>query len=228
MARKNTRRLAALAALSTLASFGCGPFELFVEEGSGVSQTETRDHADFDAITLATVVDAQVSIGEPFEVVLTCDSNLLELIETRVEDSVLIIEHAGDVKLSPNTECSAALTLPAVRAVSNTGVGLVASEDTLVGVETLANTGAGSIDLEGVTSEETLTISNTGVGTVYIGALDVQRCDATNSGVGSIILEGTAEEAQLNNTGVGSIDASGLDADDPVVNNTGLGSVSVR
>lgn len=220
-------RPAALTLLAAAIFPGCQLLPLLAETGNGELETESRELANFDEVSVESAVATDVSVGASHAVVITCDSNLLEFFETRVEDSALIIGHDDGVTLLPETDCKIAVTMPAVIALSNTGAGSINAEDTLDGLERVDNTGAGSVNVDGASTDGTLAVTNTGAGSVFVGGISAQRCEATNDGAGSITLEGAVEVAQLTNAGVGSIDAGGLSADDFIVDNEGLGSIAV-
>jgi hypothetical protein len=69
--------------------------------GSGNVITEEREVSGITGVTLATLGDLTIEIGEPESLRLEGDDNLLELIETPVRDGMLTIQVEGDANLDP-------------------------------------------------------------------------------------------------------------------------------
>ena len=72
--------LAVVLGLGSIAVVGVGL------PGSGVSKTENREVGDFDRISMEEIGTLNVTIGDTASVAITTDDNLLEYIETTVDD----------------------------------------------------------------------------------------------------------------------------------------------
>ncbi|MCB9597641.1 MAG: DUF2807 domain-containing protein [Sandaracinaceae bacterium] len=68
---------------------GCAPVA-----GDGVSLTETRDVGDFDGVAVEGALRVEVITGDPRALTVTTDANLMELVETVVEDHALQVRPA--------------------------------------------------------------------------------------------------------------------------------------
>lgn len=179
------------------------------QRGNGVLVTEDRTEDAALAVSNRTSVPMEVlaAAGQEQSVSLTCDSNLLDLLETRVEDDVLILTTDINVSVDPSAGCVAEVVLPELRAVENTGSGGLDAWGDLTGLTLARSTGSGGISAEGVRSS-LVEVSTTGSGDVY--------------------LEGLAETVVVKNTGSGETLAADLSALGVDVKVTGSGDVLVR
>ena len=179
-----------------------------VHVGNGDVVTETRDVVTFDAVSNSTFLDVDILVSEtePSSVRVTCDSNLLDLIETDVRAGTLTIRTDRGVQLRSDSRCTAELVTSGLVAAANTGSGdLFASGDLHQLVET-ANTGSGDMELSGI---------------------DTDGLDVANTGSGDIVTHGQCHWVEIQNTGSGVVDARELIADSVDVTSTGSGDVAV-
>src|SRR5262249_20376239 len=62
-------------------------------QGSGISKTETRTVEAFHAVRLNGAADVSITIGQPVQVTVSGDDNIVPIIETDVHDGTLVIGH---------------------------------------------------------------------------------------------------------------------------------------
>lgn len=93
-------RLAALLVLGLLPTMsGC---QILFRQipGSGTDKTEDRPVSQFDKIDLSGFGTARIQFGSEPSLKVTCDDNLLEFIQTEVEDGTLKLEVVENIKPS--------------------------------------------------------------------------------------------------------------------------------
>jgi Putative auto-transporter adhesin, head GIN domain len=190
--------------------------------GSGIAAVQTRTVPVFDAVELAGTNEMTVRVGQPQEVVVRADDNLLDAVATEVRAGVLVVSDRQD--FSARTPMSVTVTVPALRSATLSGTG----ELTVTGVAARTFTarlpgtgtlradgradrldataaGTGSLMLTGLrATHATATVEGTGsVMLTVTGTLD-----ATVSGTGSVLYAGHPERVTKTLTGAGSITGS--------------------
>lgn len=212
--------LVAVAALSA----GCGDISITIGDGpsvkgSGVSASESRSVAHFEAIEATGSGKLKLRIGDTDSLKVTADDNILPLIKTEVRDGVLILATEGN--LSPKSSVVFEVTAKSVRRVENSGtVSIDASgfkggdfklETSGVGSATLtgkvdslklALSGVGSVDAEGLAADRVVA-EMSGVGSGSVRAEKSLKADV--SGVGSLTWKGAATEVSTNVSGIGRV-----------------------
>lgn len=195
---------------------------LGVAHGDPGSASETRNVSDFRGIDLAGVIDADVTLGKPFSVVVSGEADLLSKVITRIDDGVLVIKTKS--KLPRNTHLHASVTAPDLASVSLSGVGDLKVTGVSNHELTISLSGVGSLSATGSTAS--LHVVSTGTGDIAAKSLAAKKAVVEMSGVGQTTLQATqALDAQL--TGVGSIDVYGKP---PQVkkSRTGIGDITIH
>ncbi len=189
--------------------------------GSGRAKGESRPVAAFDEIDFGAAGTLEVRIGQPQSLTLTCDDNILPLIETKVVDHRLCVRPVEPIR---NFDLVIKATVADLKrldldgAVSVTVTGL--SNDRLdIGASGAASlslagrtahldmdlSGAGSIDAEKLEARD-VHIALSGAGSAHVHAIDT--LDASVAGVGSIVYTGDPKVTQAI-SGLGSISRKG-------------------
>ena len=96
----------------------------------------------------------------------------------------------------------------------------------VVDLERIEMDGVGNIYSEELLTFRRLEVECSGVGKAFL-ELDVVKLDIEMDGLGGIVLRGNAEQAYIENTGVGKVDAYDLKTQFVDVENTSIGSVWV-
>jgi hypothetical protein len=172
-------------------------------DGNGQPATETRDLAGFVGIDSSGELDVRVEQGEIFSVRVNIDSNLIRVVETRVEGDTLRIDsdrNLGDFLPGPHVT----VIMPHVASAALSGSGSVA----LVSIKetnpvSLRLSGSGSIDFFG----------------------EAPAVDVELDGSGDIGLAGSTERIVLDLGGSGSVDATALPATSGSIEVDGSGEV---
>ncbi|MDP1562630.1 MAG: head GIN domain-containing protein [Pirellulaceae bacterium] len=211
-----TRSMLILSGLVGLS--GCVGLPIGIQ-GSGVAKTETREVDSFHALRLDAVGDVTIQIGQPQDVQVTFDDNLLEILETSVVDGELRIKTTDSYNSSVGLKIQ--VTVPSIDALKLTGVGSVQATgidgesltiqqsgvgklkvDGKVKSVELNVSGVGSADLQGLQAE-TAKVVVSGVGGASVFAS--QSIDAKTSGVGGIKVYGNPVEKKIKSSGIGTI-----------------------
>ena len=212
--------IATASAIVTLA-FGAGPSAA----ATGPQISQDRPVGSFDRIELDGAFKATITAGaEVPHVALSGSEGDLERITTEIHDGTLIVSTSGGTNWSFGGSPTPSLTIsvPALRAFSNSGVGSVKISGVHGDSFSLENSGVGSIVASG--KVESVKISNAGAG--KIDAMGLLAHDATvdNDGVGKIVVFADGRLTATVN-GVGSINYAGSPAAvEPSVN--GVGRIS--
>jgi hypothetical protein len=193
-------RLGPLFAASLIAAACAGP------AAAGNEAAQTRATANFNKVQLDGYFEADIRSGESrTSVVLSGDPSILTRITTDVRDGTLFVGMKSGTN-NVNTPTRVAISLPALRALSNAGAGLV--NITGLGGEdiAIANDGAAAIRAAGRASRESLTLD--GVGKIDASGVDARDVSADNNGVGRITLRASGRLTMSVN-GVGEIRYTG-------------------
>ncbi len=181
----------------SLGSAGC-----WKSEGNGRIVVENRDLSGFTAIENDSSLPVSIVQGTEFSVAVRVDSNLLKLVETRVEDGVLRIDEAEPLEATGPSRVS--IVVPVLDGAHNSASG----DMTVTGVEQsdwveLVCTGSGALSFSGT------------AGTLY----------AQVAGSGSLMLAGSGGFTSIRVTGSGSADASAFAAAGAELETFGSGSI---
>ena len=209
------RVVAALAvAVVVFTGAACGDADIDLDfgdnervKGSGDVTAETRTIDDFDRIVLTGEGEVVFAVGSDGVVEIETDDNLLEHIETEVEDGTLTISTERNIDIDPSDGVVYRLGCPPL-----TGALL---------------SGAGTIDIADCATSDQLELTLSGAGTIRAPEVDVALLEVSLPGAGEIVAEGDADRLELALSGVGSFDAADLEAVDAEVRSTGVGSTVV-
>jgi hypothetical protein len=157
--------------------------------GSGVAKTETREVAPFSEIEVGSAIQLDVVVGDPTDLVVTADDNVLPLVRTEVTGDRLKIYL--DTSLSTNIGVQVKAATPELKA-------LVAS-------------GASKVNATGITGEK-FQIELHGSSTGEFGS-EAEVMDITLSGASHAVLAGVGSQLNLECFGASRINAAGFTAD---------------
>jgi hypothetical protein len=190
--------------------------------GSGKAASEIRTLPAFTAVDLAATNEMTVQVGEPQQVLIRADDNLLDKVVTQVRAGVLVVSDGGS--FTTRSPMSVIVTVPSLQSATLSGTGQlnVTGVDAATFTARLPGTGTlivsgraervdasvsgdGALTLESLLARDaTVTVGGTGSVTVHAtGSLD-----ATVSGTGAIVYTGHPARVTKNVTGEGSITGS--------------------
>ncbi len=197
--------IAIVASIPTLAQWG--QWEKI--EGNGHVKKETRQVSDFTAIASSGSWDVMLAYGESNAIQVEGDENLLEYIETKVEDGRLTIKSKKSVNLRSKNKITIYVSVTRL-----TGISLSGSGD-IIGNGKFANEGNTEFKLSGS-------------GNIKLAFHKVKRADVSISGSGNIRLSGTAGSVEAKVSGSGNADCSELIADNAAARISGSGNVKIN
>lgn len=188
---RSTIHVALLAGLLALAAVSCNQ-SFLCERGSGPVVEEILSLPDFDAVEVLGSAEVFLSKGDSISVRVRSQENVLESLDFRVVNDQLIVDVEGCF-FDYGLEVFITLDRP-LRALSLSGSGSIASEDTLLAASLLELrvTGSGSLDLP----------------------VDAGEINTRISGSGDVFLQGKASRHEFQTSGSGSLNAFGLLATD--------------
>jgi hypothetical protein len=173
-------------------------------DGNGERASETRNVASFVKVKSDTELDVEVVQGDRQKVEVELDSNLLDLVQTRVDDATLYIttvSHLGETLDGPHVR----VTVPELAAAKLSGSGsLVLGLDQPEQPLDLYVSGSGSLRFEGRTAA--------------VGGF--------SCGSGDLRLFGETRDVELWVTGSGSIRGRELSAESGSLDLSGSGDIS--
>jgi hypothetical protein len=192
------------------------------KEGSGEEGFESRDVGPFDRIALSGSADLVVTVGGAQEVTVRGDDNLLDDIDTDVNNGQLEISQDDD--LDPEIGLTVEISTPALEEVDVSGAGDVdvqgvRGESFRVEVSGAGDvngsgqadrveveiSGAGDVQLAELIAREA-TVEISGAGNVHVNA--TESLDASISGAGDIVYSGNPREVETDVSGAGDITAA--------------------
>ncbi len=192
--------------------------------GNGIEASEARAHSGFTGVAIGSFADTTITLADDFEVLITCDSDLLDFFLSRVENDVLIVRH--EQILGSRLACRIDIEMPELHSMRNEGSGDMHTDDLLVGIEAIANTGSGHLRVPGAELVGgAIDLDNTGSGSLDVRGLDADLLRASVTGSGNMTLAGVAPVADYLNSGSGTLDAADLLAEDVVITCSGSGDV---
>jgi len=172
--------------------------------GSGKIATETRTGAAFSKIAIEGSADIDASIGAGTSVAVTCDDNLLPMIETKVEGDTLHIRSTGSYRT--NTGLKVKIVSPTLDGVSVSGVASIHASGLAAKMFALTVSGAGHTTLEGKTDQLDVQIS--GTGDLQAGSLTARDVKISVSGAGNAVVDAT-QSLDAAVSGVGNVQYCG-------------------
>lgn len=218
-------------------------------QGSGEIIRQEYTLEAFDRVNLQGFGDVTITIGESQSVWIETDDNLLQYIETRLENETLIlgVKQGAPRSLLPTESIRFEVITRNLESVSLSGSGLMEvntiqgkdfevnlsgnGDIQLVRVDTerldLLLSGSGKIDLENTTTLVT-NIENSGTGLVEVGTLTSDLLAVLISGSGDCQIGiGEVDRQKIEISGLGSLDSSNLKSNQTDAQISGAGSATV-
>ncbi len=207
-------------ALLILISTGCS-LTIFQqgEPGSGVITSEDRVLESFDQVDLSGFGNVEVVFGEESKIKITTDNNLIDLIETKIENNQLQISLIESI--SPTDGLELEITTPSLSQFDISGAGNIVMNGFSGDSLTLNTSGAANFTVDGVVESVRLKCSGAGRGS--LSKLIAKKADVHISGAGKATVN-VLESLKINISGAGSVSYYGT----PEISKTisGLGRVS--
>jgi len=223
------RRIAAAAALASLVL--CAGCRLEINEGvkgNGDVVTETRAFEGIDAVALRNQGDLIITLGDREELIIQAESNLIELLETEVDDGTLVLREKRGVRLRPTKPIRFALTVRSLEGIRNSASGDITAPRLRAERMDIRLSGSGDLDLRGLETGECV-VRITGSGDATIDALEAVSLAVRQSGSGDLeIGVGAADSFEAHLSGSGGCRAPELRTRQTTVRASGSGGISVH
>ncbi len=234
---KNSRIIITLA-LVLVASMGFSQ-----TKGSGNVTTVDRNTGDFTSIKLTCSADLYISQGST-AVTVKADDNIVDMVETTVDDGTLVIGVKGRGFRSISV-LEVYITTPDLTKLKNSGSGDISFEttfsanDLFIGINgsgdldakfdvrnlELKVSGSGDTELNGVRG--IFKVTNSGSGDLDAEGLKLEECFIKNSGSGDIELVGKTNNLTVTMMGSGDFDGYSLTAVNATISNSGSSDVTI-
>jgi len=172
--------------------------------GSGVEATETRDLPEFESIVLKGSGDVTVEIGDEQSVVVEIDDNLLEIIQTKVDDGELVID--TEKSYSSKLGLKVRITMVEFDGIEISGSGDADVSGIDGGELQFKVNGSGNVNASGTADEVTIVVN--GSGDVNLFKLEASEASVRIAGSGDVDVHAT-EELNVRIMGSGDVTYDG-------------------
>lgn len=171
-------------------------------KGNGNIITTTRTVADFDKIAVSGSFNVKLIKGKTKTITIEASSNLMEAIETEVEDGLLKIKFKSGWNIRTSKKINITVVFEALSSVSMSGSGSVTSADEIIANDlNLKVSGSGSMKLKLFTDQLTAAISGSG-NLKLNGETNVVTCSISGSGnLNAADLKATITNAKVSGSG---------------------------
>ena len=172
-------------------------------KGNGNVVTQDRNIQSFNKIIIKGTFNVVLSQAEQEKISVQADENLLDIIQTKVENNSLIVDVKKDFAIKKYTKHTIYITLNSIDKLIFSGAGNLecASKLSLDDVK-IVNSGVGNMHLKGQAQD--VSISNSGVGNINASEFATENIKVTNSGVGFIHVN-ASNRFDFSVSGVGNI-----------------------
>lgn len=154
-------------------------------QGYGPVVNQIRGLADFTAVSNAGDFEVRVIASDTFGVVVEAQENLVQLIETYVSGSTLVVKTENNTCINSAVPVVVYVSMPYIEEIRNTGSGRM-SADRSEGAEfDISNSGSGLIAIDSVFASR-VTLKNSGSGKLYVSYSNPDEIDIIQTGSGLI------------------------------------------
>jgi hypothetical protein len=173
--------------------------------GDGAIETEVRSVTNFTGLTSSISGTVNYSIGTTFKVEIIAQRNIINVLETYLNNGKLAIRYKDAIAVSGGKDVIINVTAPSLDYVHLSGSGKINVSGNLVGnTLTSSLSGSGDIYVSSVQLTDKLIAGVSGSGGLHIWSGAVPNALMTMSGSGKIIADAVAV-----NTATASISGSG-------------------
>ena len=199
--------LGALVAVSLACAAPSIPLAGRTIKGSGNVVTEDRDVSGFDSVSMLSFGRVIITQGAEESLTVETDDNLMQYIETKVEDGTLELSFTEDDKIPAPSES-------------------IIFRLSLMDLTALDTSGAGKFEIAELDTDR-LEVTLSGAGDIAIDALTATDLIITVSGAGNIELAGQVETQEITLNGLGNYTATDLESRTATVRVPGAGNVAL-
>jgi hypothetical protein len=204
--RVTTVMLIAALALTGCVTIDFGGDGLRTIRGSGNLVTEERPVSGIERIALYGIGEVEVTLGASETLVIEAEDNLLQYLETEVDNGVLELRTRNLINLQPRKDIRYTVTVKSID-----------------GLEIL---GSGNITLDQA-DVPSMRLLIAGSGGIHVGDLKADALDITIPGSGKIQVSGEVERQTINVAGSGKVQANDLRSQSAEVRLAGSGDMTI-
>lgn len=186
-----------------------GGCTIFCVKGSGNIETENRDIAEFTSVSLKGVGNIIITQNEKNNLKIEGDDNILQILETKVEDDVLLIQTKNGECYIPSSNLNIYVDMNKINTISISGSGKIVSTNQLNSDDLKFEiTGSGNIDAN----------------------VNVTKLRIISSGSGEAKLKGITDDFENQISGSGKLDAFDLKTQKSklIISGSGNAQISVE
>jgi hypothetical protein len=210
----------------TFQTGGSGPQTV----GSGNLAEETREIGDIKGVSLDTVGELEIGLGEENSLRIEADDNILPLLESQVEDGVLYIRTKQGANFSTRNDIRYTLTVPSgsLERIEATASGSITAPDLEssgmnVGIHGSGNLTLGNLET-GVFDLEMDSSGNFAMGALQAGSLTLKIQGSGNAAIAG----GKVAEQNVTMESSGAYTARELQSDRAEVEISGSGNARIQ
>ncbi len=177
--------------------------------GEGDLRTEARSTGDFAGLEAQVSGNVYYIQGNEHKVELTAQQNVLNVIETPINNNKLVIRFKNDVRVRSHEQITIRVTAPSLSSIGSSGSGNVTVSSPLVG--------------------NSLSFNLSGSGNMMLSTISASHIETTISGSGNIsIASGSATTGVFKVSGSGGIEAQGLLSKSATAKTSGSGTIKLN
>jgi hypothetical protein len=199
---KTTIKVFLSAFLLTLLMNSC--FNRVFEYGNGIINEEIRVIPAFNSITSAGAFDIYFEYADTPSVIVSCESNLIEYVETAVFENELKIRTPNFVNIKPRKTIEIYVKGPEIEKIYLSGSGLIHADSVSSDNLTLGLSGSGKIETTFYGENLYTKVSGSGKINIYAECI---LFDIVISGSGKVDMLGYADICNYNISGSGEVHA---------------------
>lgn len=199
------QRKLALLVVVLVGALACSVGGLGTVRGTGSVTQEERPVSHFSGVTLATLGNLYIEVGNEEKLVIEAQENLLPYFETTVTGEMLKIKMRDGVNLNPTAPVNFYLTVKNLDTLVLTSSGNVEAPALRADTFSVELGGSGDIEIVSLTADA-LEVQISGSGTLRASGGRVEKQEATISGSGKYEARGLqSNEADVTISGSGSM-----------------------
>lgn len=217
---KTSLKLIGISIFITVLVSSC--FNMVFEYGNGQVTQENRTVPAFTSVSSSGAFDIYYEYADTPSVIVSCESNLIQYIETAVFDNELKIRTPNFINLRPSKTIEVYVKGPEVERIDLSGSGLIHTDSISIDNLALILSGSGKIETTFYGNNLTTNISGSGEINVYA---ECKNYDVNVSGSGKITVNGFADSSMYNISGSGNVHAYDFFVDNADVKISGSGDL---
>lgn len=218
--KRNTLLLSILVLALLLAACGTTINSITTIQGSGDVVTVERDVSGFSSIQINLGADLILTQGDSESLTIEADDNLMQYIETEVQNGRLIVSTPDNTSIVSNNTIRLNVAFETLREIEIFGSSNITAADLNLDGLTITFSGSGSTRFSGTVDEQIITIR--GMAIINNADLISRRVTIDVSGNGTLNVH-AEDTLDITVSGMGTVRYTG----DPTITQNSSGSVSV-